>query len=795
MEEDGGHRQKKDISTSWSHYLRRQSKKPAARLICPECHKDIPNGSDSEVFNKHAKSVHSQVLASKTTDEERSSWIKNLYEKSKQRASDRDAPLNSPASAQRPASPGERGSQPSSNRPPNRGKADDAEPRSLFREEDDSERSARSGPSSLKREGSRSSSTSPPKRSRGRPTPAPPADDDRAEFDRGALQARAQAKGRLYNPDEDNIPSRTVSYDKANVAANHRIPVATGMQPRPPRQGHQPGSSTTEEVLSSPLIKEPETTAISQEQLVVEVKGIYAGLVMVENKCIEVDGARTAQGSASGNDISHQQWQALIALHRTLLHEHHDFFLATQHPSASPALRRLASKYAMPARMWRHGIHSFLELLRHRLPASFEHMLTFIYLAYSTMALLYETVPAFEDTWIECLGDLGRYRMAIEDDNIRDREVWTAVSRGWYSKASDKSPTTGRLYHHLAILARPNALQQLFYYNKSLCVAIPFVSARDSIMTLFEPIMAPNSNHQSRLPATEHAFVKTHAIMFSKKTTAKLDVDELMKEFIDSLDNYIGRSTRRFLEPGYYMGISNCCAIIGYGNESNPIYNAFKQSRTGEQQDQHMAGSAIDETAIKDLAVALKLANKTFDIILRRFGDPNILSYVHTVLVFIYHSTFYPEAMEHLASGLPWKLLSLMLNTLLRSCQSFPRIESEGFPGSERDEPPRPLPEDYAMRGLLWVDKYYPSGWFSNEKIEDDEKGLEVASMGEERKIRVLYLGCRIARENNWLRYSNETHQFSVSPEFDMELDSAPSVQAEGINYGDLPDASAVVMQ
>ena len=32
------------------------------------------------------------------------------------------------------------------------------------------------------------------------------------------------------------------------------------------------------------------------------------------------------------------------------------------------------------------------------------------------MALLLETVPVFEDTWIECLGDLARYRMAIEDE-------------------------------------------------------------------------------------------------------------------------------------------------------------------------------------------------------------------------------------------------------------------------------------------------------------------------------------------------------------------------------------------
>jgi hypothetical protein len=65
------------------------------------------------------------------------------------------------------------------------------------------------------------------------------------------------------------------------------------------------------------------------------------------------------------------------------------------------ALRRLTAKYAMPARMWRYGIHSFLELLRYRLPGSMDYIITFIYIAYSMTALLYETVPAFEDTWIE----------------------------------------------------------------------------------------------------------------------------------------------------------------------------------------------------------------------------------------------------------------------------------------------------------------------------------------------------------------------------------------------------------
>jgi polyribonucleotide nucleotidyltransferase len=72
------------------------------------------------------------------------------------------------------------------------------------------------------------------------------------------------------------------------------------------------------------ILLQPETRPISQEQLVNEVKGIYAGLVMVEKKCVEIDNQQ-AQNQTDGRQVklSHEQWQALIALHRTLLHEHH----------------------------------------------------------------------------------------------------------------------------------------------------------------------------------------------------------------------------------------------------------------------------------------------------------------------------------------------------------------------------------------------------------------------------------------------------------------------------------------
>jgi hypothetical protein len=60
---------------------------------------------------------------------------------------------------------------------------------------------------------------------------------------------------------------------------------------------------------------------ITQDQLVNEIKGIHAGLVMVEKKPVEIN----QQQSKTTKKLSNEQWQALITLHCTLLYEHHDF--------------------------------------------------------------------------------------------------------------------------------------------------------------------------------------------------------------------------------------------------------------------------------------------------------------------------------------------------------------------------------------------------------------------------------------------------------------------------------------
>ncbi|KAK1779935.1 hypothetical protein QBC45DRAFT_118529 [Copromyces sp. CBS 386.78] len=767
-----------DIGQGFVNYLRKQARSKQKPTVCSLCNLDLPTVTDYVQFEAHIKSVHAELYKSQSSDNGKD-WLNAQWKASQPTNISERNPGIDVGSKSGKAVPGD------TNRPSNYGRNVGQDSGNVAQAQPDRAFRTKSPSPSNKRESSRSQS--PPKRSKtsGRQGASGMTEDARAEFDRGPTQ-----KGMLWDPQNDTTRTRTQPYDKSNVATSHKLPL-TASQAKSRRQNQQSQNTPTRtpaqsEDMSIGFLKQPETRAISQEQLVTEVKGIYAGLVMVESKCIEVDNAQNAETDPANKPINHEQWQALIALHRTLLHEHHDFFLASQHPSASPALRRLAAKYAMPARMWRHGIHSFLELLRHRLPGSLEHMLTFIYLAYSMMALLYETVPAFEETWIECLGDLSRYRMAIEEGNLRDREIWTGVSRDWYSKASDKSPTTGRLYHHLAILSRPNAVQQLYYYAKSLCVAIPFGSARDSIMTLFDPVLGPDSSRHSRLHHIDLAFVQTHGVMFSGKSQDKLEY--YMENFLKPLDNHIQVSGYQWREPGYHVAIANCCAIIGWGNEKNPVYRAIKAkaSVSDESRDQTMTGTEGTEPDLQ-LVTALRLANRTHDVVFRQQDDLNIVPYLHATLAFVYHLISLPEAMVHFAPEFPWQLVCYQLNSLLRNYSAYDRFESDQFPRPENEGVPRPLPEDFAMRGLLWAEKYFPSDWFSEDKIIDDEKYFESASLLDERIIRVLYLGYRIAieGEGKWLRYDAKTHRFGVHPQYELES------QRGGKDYGELPDAAA----
>ena len=500
---------------------------------------------------------------------------------------------------------------------------------------------------------------------------------------------------------------------------------------------------------------QPDTHPITEEQLINEVRGIYAGLVMVEKKCIEID----KEQSESNSELSHQQWQTLISLHRTLLQEHHDFFMASQHPSASPVLTRLSEKYAMPARMWRYGIHAFLELLRHRLPGSLDHMLTFIYLAYSMMTLLMETVPAFEETWIECLGDLSRYRMAVEEVDLRDREVWAGVARNWYNQAADRNPDVGRIQHHLAVLARPDIVQQLFYYTRSLVSVRSFAGTRESILLLFNPILKgprANPHHMAAI-----SFVAAHGRLFTGDTAAQFAASA--NEFLSVLDKHVGRVGSAFKMQGVHMTAANIASMLQYSGTdsllSAEFHHASQHPRSLEAA--YMAAAEhwipvqnvqqieADMTALESLPSPLPLvfygsylAFKSLSVFLDQLGDKNIFPAVHSSLAFLWCLALTTNGMKHVEAMVPWERIVTFLNTMVRPWVDMALVEQPEFPISEDT---RWLPEDFLMRGQLWSQYFYPPAFFVGSPTEDDGRNVERPSTGMSRTYRCLWLGVRLA--------------------------------------------------
>ncbi|KAK1144534.1 hypothetical protein N8T08_005407 [Aspergillus melleus] len=522
-----------------------------------------------------------------------------------------------------------------------------------------------------------------------------------------------------------------------------------------------------------------------EEELISEVRIIYGGIVAVEKKCAEY-----IQTNKENPDITPEKWHAMLTVHRMLLQEHHDFFMASQHPSSLPSFRRISEKYAMPARMWRYGIHTFLEFLRRRLPESLEPMLTFIYYAYSMMTLFLETVPSFEETWIECLGDLSRYRMAVEESNLQDREIWGGVAKYWYNKAADRNPDVGRIQHHLAVLARPDIVQQLFYYTKSLVSVRSFPGTRESIILLFNPVIkGPRVGHYHQVMAD---FVTAHGYLFGRNTSERFF--SAAENFLSGLDNHIPRVGGAFKMQGVHMAASNFAAMLEYGSTNALLPNEFRlpstQSRPLEDIDPSVSRhwtSISEPQKVADDFLALDdpespsrfifygsyLTFQTFSIFLDQIGDKNIYAALHFSLAFLWCLSCTSSGMKYAELVVPWRRIVAFLNTMFSPLLDMSLVEKDEFPVSDET---RWIPEDFLIRGHIWSQAYYPPSFFEGSPTEDDGRNIEMPSLKISRMYRCLWLGVRLAKFDRWMTYDSTLQKFSVTP-FALELERLAEAQ------------------
>ncbi|KAK4894523.1 hypothetical protein LTR49_028377 [Elasticomyces elasticus] len=535
------------------------------------------------------------------------------------------------------------------------------------------------------------------------------------------------------------------------------------------------------------LILQPDSSPVSEVQLTTEIKGIYAGLVIVEAKCIHLDAAQASNCSA---DLEMGQWQALIALHRTLLYEHHDFLMATQHPSATPALKALPTKYSMPARMWKHGIHAFLEVLRHRRPASEEYMLSFIYLAYQMMSLLRETAPIFLDTWIECLGDLARYRMAIEEEK-EPHAQWGSVAASWYIKASDRHPQIGRLYHHLAILERPS-LRKFACYGKSLTCVVPFPNARDSLHTLCVPIAEEAQPARSVGLLSEASFCKLHALIF-----LGAHQDTVEQAYYNAIPFLQQPEAFWWRDCGVPLAVANISALLGYGSYTNPYRGAFdatiqrankrfRPSHSGVEALQNLGPDpgpgtlhGRGEETQRLLQVPKRLTLDSLHTAARCL--PSTASFKDSLAFFgVMFCFFYflcrakrenqhdpvisvPLRMAFKPDETDWVRIAGLLNYLVHLQAIDASVLQAARRGVwlEQSGTAKPLPEDFSIRGLVWAYFAFPPGWFNTDEDEDWTRNVETASTPRTRANRVLYYGLRLAFETSYLIYEERSCTFS----------------------------------
>jgi protein SMG6 len=89
-------------------------------------------------------------------------------------------------------------------------------------------------------------------------------------------------------------------------------------------------------------------------------------------------------------------------------------------PSVPSSLRTIPTKYTgnITVRLWTYAFHKLLESLRRAAfasPLALEHLQDFIYYAYIFYTGLLEepTLVSFKSGWLEALGDLAWYRMAV----------------------------------------------------------------------------------------------------------------------------------------------------------------------------------------------------------------------------------------------------------------------------------------------------------------------------------------------------------------------------------------------
>ena len=306
-------------------------------------------------------------------------------------------------------------------------------------------------------------------------------------------------------------------------------------------------------------------------------------------------------------------------------------------------------------------------------------------------------------------------------------------------------------------------------------------------MTLFNPILEGKDSPHLRPTSAEFIFIKAHGLLFTGKSSRdyKACVDQLVVQ--GKIDALINTPDLKFREGvGAFIAVSNITALLQYGATHNKsgsksvlrrAYEAersrreppkAKESTSSAKAPKSPASESLSEADVRSsrssIELAAPLAFGVLRVGLRRHGDPNVFPMLHVYLAFIWSLCETPGTLEHIEPYIPWQEIVEFFNELVPTTKFESSVFSDSFATSEKEKPVRPHSEDYVMQGQIYSLFYYPQTYFTDAKVDQEEKDKEYPSMAETRVLRLCWLAHRLALDGRYIRYDAESKQFTLTP-------------------------------
>ncbi|KAH8117438.1 hypothetical protein DFH11DRAFT_1817087 [Phellopilus nigrolimitatus] len=473
------------------------------------------------------------------------------------------------------------------------------------------------------------------------------------------------------NPGNGNRPTPTPKSSGEYVSASSTSSYAHSIT----SSNFTLNSTTDGSSASSALFDEQPREHASSSAFAQQLKKLYRAISNLESKLLREDGKefidegrvtlkRPNEATMEPEDVEKDKWRKFVTDHKQLAESMHNLLQHTLAPHVPASLRNIPTKYNIIIRLWTHAFNKPLETLRR---ASFhsaialEHLQEFIIYAYTFYSMLLEeqTLEGFKSGWLEALGDLARYRMAIAamtapsnaligagdfipvnqqvlaaqtqpDETLAriddspgpsvgvaaarmlelepEKERWRCIARDWYAAGLADMPGTGKLHHHLGLLSRDvekEELRSVYHFCKSMTTLHPFPTSRESVLQIWSvSAQARRSMADSRVA---DLFVLLHGMLF---TNVQLD------DFPSTLARFMERLQLEGAEERDWimMAVVNICALLEYGKPTGVLRSTGGVgSGAGSGKDSSSAAQAccsereVDEMEVDDAKWVMRL--------------------------------------------------------------------------------------------------------------------------------------------------------------------------------------------